>query len=119
MKAIDRVRNAYQAKRRRIVIPEWDNMEIYFGPITIGDMESIESRVKNPDSNYERNLLLIIHKAQDKEGKALFGFGDKRVLEQEGDLTILQRLIVFMWEGVPGLEMARKIVEENPTSDSD
>lgn len=115
MKAIDKVRNAYQAKRRKITIGEWDNLDVYFGPITIGDMETIETRLKNPDSNYERNLLLIIHKAQDVDGKPLFGFGDKQNLEREADLTILQRLIVFMWEGVPGLEAAKKIVEENPT----
>jgi hypothetical protein len=118
MKAIDRVRNAYQAKKRSIVIPEWDNLELWFGPITVDDMESIEARVKNQDSNYERNLLLIIHKATDADGKNLFNFGDRTYLEKQADLTVLQRIIVFLWEGVPGMDEAKELVRENPPSDS-
>jgi hypothetical protein len=61
---------------------------------------------------------MLIHKARDKEGKALFAFGDKVVLQKEADLTVLQRVIAFMWEGVPTLELATEQVEGNPTSDS-
>jgi hypothetical protein len=117
--AIDKVRSAYQARRRKHVVKEWDNLEMYFGPLTAEDMESVKTRVKDPDSDYEQNILLLIHKARDKEGKPLFAFGDKQVLMKESDLVVLQRAINFMWSGVPSLEEAREEVAENPTSDSD
>jgi hypothetical protein len=117
--AIDSVRSAYQAKRRKLVVPEWDNLEMHFGPLTVADMESVKTRVKDPDSDYERNVLLLIHKARDAEGKALFAFGDKLVLMKEADLVVLQRAINFMWAGVGTLGEAREQIEEDPTSDSE
>lgn len=118
-KAIDAVRSAYQAKRRSLVVPEWGDLEIYFGPLSIDDMESIERRVKDKDSRYERSVLLLIHKARDKEGKPLFEFGDKKVLEAEADVTVLNRIVAFMWEGVPDMDAARRELEGNPLSDSE
>ena len=116
--AIDSVRSAFQARRRKLVVPEWDNLEMYFGPLTVDDMESVQSRVRNPDSQFELQVLMLIHKARDVDGKALFAFGDKVVLMKEADLTILQRVIAFMWEGVPTLELATEQVEQNPISGS-
>ena len=116
--AIDKVRNAYQAKRRKYVVKEWDNLEIYFGPLTVDDMESVQSRVRNKDSQFELQVLMLIHKARDKDGKPLFVFGDKQVLMREADLVVLQDVVAFMWEGVPTPELALEQVEGNPTSDS-
>jgi hypothetical protein len=116
--AIDSVRSAYQAKRRSLVVPEWDNLEMYFGPLTVDDMESVKSRVRDPESDYEQNILLLIHKARDKEGKPLFAFGDKKVLQGEANLVVLQRVINFMWEGVASIAEAEKELEVDPTSDS-
>ena len=116
--AIDKVRNAYQAKRRKYVVKEWDGLEMYFGPLTAEDMESVKSRVKDPDSDYEQNVLLLIHKARDKEGKPLFVYGDKLTLMKESDLVVLQQAINFMWSGVPSMDEAREEVAADPTSDS-
>jgi hypothetical protein len=115
---IDAVRRAYTQKRRSIVVEEWGDLEMYFGPLTVEDMESIESRVRDPDSQYERNVILIIHKARDKDGGQLFNFGDKKILMAEADLTVLQRVIKFMWEGVLTLEDAKEEIEGNPISGS-
>jgi len=117
--AIDKVRNAYQAKRRKYVVKEWDNLEIYFDAITAEDMDSVKSRVQDPDSDYEQNVLMLIHNARDKEGKPLFVFGDKLTLMREADITVLQRAINFMWFSTPSLDEAREEIAENPTSDSD
>ena len=118
MKAIDRVRNAYQAKRRSIVVPEWENMELFFGPLTVDDMVSIESRVSSNGTGegeqYERSILMLIHKARTKEGTAVFHFGDKKVLMSEADLIVINRVIAFMSSDVPSLDEARKQVEADP-----
>lgn len=115
MKPIDRVRNAYQAKRRKIVIPEWDDMELYFGPVTGADIESVRTRLKDDSSLYEQNVLLIIHMAVDKEGKALFGFGDKQIMMREAEAQIINRLATFIWGRTPATdEEADKEIEESP-----
>jgi hypothetical protein len=116
---IDAVRRAYTQKRRKLVVPEWGNLEMYFGPLTVDDMESVNSRVKDESSAYERNVLLMIHKARDKEGSSLFNFGDKKVLEREADLLVMQRVINFIYEGVLDSDEAEEEVKGNPTSDSD
>jgi len=115
MKAIDRVRNAYQARRRKLVVPEWDNLELYFGPVVGEDMESIRHRLKDSDSLYEQAVLLVIHMAKDKEGKALFGMGDKRVLMQEAEVKVINRIAAFIWGSTPMTDAeADKELEDSP-----
>ena len=118
MKAIDRVRNAYQAKRRSIVVPEWEDMELFFGPLTVEDMVSIESRLSTNGTGegeqYERSILMLIHKAKTKEGRAVFNFGDKKVLMSEADLVVINRVVAFMSSDVPSLAEAKEQVETDP-----
>ena len=116
MKAIDRVRNAYREKRRMIAVPEWENLELYFGPLTVEDVVSVDARTNGKDDRYERNILMLIHKARTKEGKAVFGFGDKKVLMSEADLVVINKIVAFMWENVPDLEEAREEIEADPTT---
>ena len=116
---IDAVRKAYTAKRRKLVVPEWGDLEMYFGPLTVDDMESVNSRVRDEKSAYERNVLLMIHKARDRDGSSLFAFGDKKVLEREADLLVMQRVINFIYEGVLDSDEAVEEVGGNPTSTSD
>lgn len=113
LRPIDRVRQAYGGATRSLKIPEWEGMELFFGPLTTADMEAVEER--NPKNTYDRNIVLLIHKAKDSEGKPLFGMGDKTYLRVEGDFVVLQRIISFMFGTTFDLDAAKKEVEENPT----
>ena len=70
---IDRVRQAYGGATRSMKVPEWGGLELFFGPLTTADMEAVDAR--DPKSSYDRNLILLIYKAKDADGKPLFGMG--------------------------------------------
>ena len=118
--AIDAVRQAQSAKQRKLVIKEWGDLEMWFGPITIADLEAIEKR--EPRSSHERNIILLIHKARDKDGKPLFQMGDLHYLKTEADWTILNPIFAFMFESVIGagdVEEAKSELGETKASAGD
>lgn len=115
MKPIDRVRNAYQGKRRSIVVPEWGNLELWFGPLTVEDMVSIDERVGGNGNLYERSIYMLIHKARTQQGEPIFAFGDVKVLKTEADIAIVNRIIAAMTTDVPTLEQADEAIATDPT----
>ena len=95
-------------------MPEWDNMDLYFGPMTVADIEAIEER--DPKSGHERNLILLVHKAKNADGKPLFQMGDVHHLKTEADWIVLQRVFAFMFETALSPEEAREKIDSDPTS---
>jgi len=115
-KAIDIVRASSAKARRSIVVKEWGGLEIFFGKITVSDMEAVEER--DPKTPQERNLILLCNKAQDSEGHPLFDKGDIHFLRTEGDFVILQRVFNFMFESAYNLAEAKAELAKNPSSAS-
>ena len=111
-KAIDKVRAAYNASKRQFVIPEFDNLELWFGRLTTADMQAVLAR--EPKDTYEQDLLLLIHKAQDAEGKPAFQMGDLHYLKTEADYVVLRRVIAFMYDATA---LAEKEVEQQIAED--
>ena len=64
MKAIDRVRNAYREKRRHIVVPEWENLDLYFGPLTVAIDAHGNSIYEQVGKQVEENVIKIREKLQ-------------------------------------------------------
>ena len=116
-RAIDKVRSSYQAAKRQYVAPEFDNLEVWFGPLTTADMQAVAAR--EPKDTYEQDLMLLIHKATDAEGKPAFQMGDLHYLKTEADYLALRRMIGFMYQSTTLSEKeAAKQIAEDPSSAS-
>jgi len=111
---IDVIRRCSSSVKRSITIPEWEDLTLYFGKITIADWEGVEAR--EPKSDMERNIYLLISMAKLENGTPAFATGDKMFLTNEADFTVLQRVINFMFQSVyESVQEAERAVEENPT----
>jgi len=120
MKAIDAIRSAQSNSIRSLVVPEWGDLELFFTKLTIADQEAVEAR--EPKTPYDRQILMVIHKARDGEGAPLFQMGDAHYLKTEADFLVFQRVVKFMYETAFGLvtsvEDAVEQIEANPSSAS-
>ena len=115
---IDVIRRCSSAMKREIVVPEWEGMTLYFGKMTAADWDAVEMR--NPKTDMDRHLLLLIKMARLEDGTPAFQMGDRTYLRDEAELTVLQRVIAFMYEGqYASVEQAEEAIEGNPVSDSD
>lgn len=124
-KLVDRIREVAGAvPRKSIVVPEWDGVELFFTPMTIGDMRAVDER--KPKDLHDKNLILLIMKAKYEDGRAAFTMGDKNYLETEADYIVVQRVATFMYnvampEGKTDREMVdgqKAVLAERPTSGS-
>lgn len=117
-RAIDVIRQSTTDQRRSIVVSEWGGLEMFFSRLTSSDIASVGDR--DPKSPQERNLILLIHKARDREGRPLFQMGDLHYLMTEADWFVLQKVVTFMYESSYGgdLERAVEVLRENPSSAS-
>jgi len=103
---IDRILAHYAAQPvRRIEVPEWgegdEPLEIYVRPWTIEQM----SRVVTPGapSDLAANVNAIIEKAEDAEGKKIFGKEHKIKLLKFADANVINRVAAELFaEGVEG-----------------
>ena len=95
MTAIDRV-TAHFSKigTRKIVVPEWEGLEIHYTPITVGERKAIYARGEDAESIM---VNTIIEKAKDADGKPLFVLEDSARLFQKADATIIQRIASEMF----------------------
>lgn len=103
---IDLIRQAFSTKMTSIEIPEWPDengkpLVFYFGPMTAADMDVL-GQVFDKESNIpqiDRDLILLVHKARDADGKPMFLDVDKTYLKTSTFVTVLRRLLNFMWIG--------------------
>lgn len=123
VRAIDKVRGAFMKRRREVHVKEWD-LTLFFGPLTTADVDAVEERMESVEGldpakrRSEKNLLLLIHKAQNEDGSRAFEFGDKHWLATEADYVVIQRLIGEMYAGAITLEEARGKSEATEASAS-
>jgi hypothetical protein len=84
-------------------------------------MQYVEAR--EPKDTWERDLILLIHKAQDEDGGPLFAIGDKHYLLTEADFVVVRRVVNFMFltamTNKEDQEEARAQVATDPTSATD
>ncbi len=116
-RAIDMIRQNYMGERRCINVPEWGDLDLWFGPVTPSAMEQVEER--NPENNMARQLLLMVTMAQDEGGKPLFQYGDIIPIKENTEFSVLQRVFDFMLSSWLEKGEAKKKIKEDPTSDGD
>jgi len=75
---------------REITVPEWD-ATIYCQPVTIAERQRIYKDSKN-DNDYETLVKILIVKARDKEGAAIFTIADRQTLLIKTDSAVLVRV---------------------------
>jgi hypothetical protein len=119
-RAIDVIRHSYMGERRCITVLEWKDpqtgepLDLWFSPITPSAMEKVDDR--NPKTNLDRSLLLLVQMAQDEGGKPLFEFGDVRHIKDNTEFTVLQRVFDFMFSSLLEKVDAQQRIESDPTS---
>lgn len=68
---------------------------VFWHPLTIAERESIQKKVGSDDAN-DFALGLMIEKALDQDGKRLFQDGEKAILKNAVDASILQEIQLAM-----------------------
>jgi hypothetical protein len=77
-------------RRRSIHVPEFDET-IYVTPVNVLEMEKLMTLSGTGASNKEFHIWSIIEKAEDAEGKKIFGVEDKPYLEKM-DWSIISKI---------------------------
>lgn len=117
-RAIDRARSAWSATRNMLSVPEWPDsdgkpLEVFFTKLTAADVETV--RAREPKSDAEYNLIMLIQKAKDDTGRNLFEFGDRMALQNEVEYSVILRIIGAMAGiGQPqSLDEAKRVLGED------
>lgn len=82
---------------RKIEVPEW-GLDIYTSPVTIAERTRIYAGTKG-DNDYDLLVRILITKARDAEGKAMFTVADKATLLQRADSNVLIRVAAEIMSG--------------------
>ena len=91
MSAIDKVGEYFDNQDRgHIHVEEWD-LDIYWSPMTIGEIGRIERISKG--NNAQILIECLVLKAEDADGKKLFTLEDKAKLKRKGDPGIMGRIV--------------------------
>ena len=70
-------------------------LEIYWHPLTIAERESIQKKAGSDDAN-DFALGMLIEKALDEDGKRLFQDGEKAILKNAVEASVLQDIQLAM-----------------------
>jgi len=70
-------------------------LEIYWHPLTIAERESIQKKAGTDDAN-DFALGMLIEKALDEDGKRLFQDGEKAILKNAVEASVLQDIQLAM-----------------------
>jgi hypothetical protein len=89
--ALDRIKSHFDSLGvREIIVPEW-GFSVFSTPVTVFERHRIYNGSKG-ENDYEVLVKILITKAQDKDGKKLFGLEDKAALLQRADSAVLIRV---------------------------
>lgn len=97
MSIIDQAVAHYAAQERLVIsVPEWgtkDNpLQIHVFPMTMAEVNMIQSISKKNASNMDHAINIILIKARDAQGNRLFKLEDKDNLMQKTDYRIVVRI---------------------------
>lgn len=95
LRAIDRLKKAanLEAVKRTVELSDGSEFEMWVTPLTMAEREKAQKRVGSDDANAFA-LQLLINKAQDENGQALFLAGEIDVLKNEVKDKDLQALML-------------------------
>ena len=102
MAAIDIVKAHYESlETKSIRVPEWDNLEIFIKPMTMGEQAKLWKVQVDPDrSQFDLYAETIALKALDEAGKRLFSPADAKGLMNVGDMAVVERVASEMVEAI-------------------
>ena len=98
MRASELLRNKFGVSQLyKYEVKEGDEvvLDIYWHPLTIAERESIQKKTDNDDAA-DFALGMMIEKALDVDGKRLFQDGEKAVLRNAIDASVLQEIQMAM-----------------------
>lgn len=98
MRAAEILRNKFGVSQlyRHDVTQEGEVLfTVFWHPLTIAERESIQKKVGSDDAN-DFALGLMVEKALDEDGKRLFQDGEKAVLKNAVEASILQEIQLAM-----------------------
>ena len=98
MRAAELLRNKFGVSQLYKHVVESDGeavLEVYWHPLTIAERESIQKKAGTDDAG-EFALSLMIEKALDGDGKRLFQDGEKAVLKNAVEASVLQDIQMAM-----------------------
>lgn len=104
MALIDTVIGHYSSKGRLVVeVPEWQSEDlpdgkVYYTPFTLAERNKLLPELKKESLDFV--VGCIVMKAEDVEGKKLFGIEDKPKLKRFCEYAILDRVANQMLNGV-------------------
>ena len=95
LRAIDRLKKAanLEAVKRTIELSDGSEFEMWVTPLTMAEREKAQKRAGSDDANAFA-LQLLINKAKDENGEALFVPGEIDVLKNEVKDKDLQSLML-------------------------
>jgi hypothetical protein len=95
MRAIDKLRKAanFEPVRQTVKLDDDSELSFYVTPLTAAEREKAQRNSKTDSAN-DYALQLLVLKAKDENGDALFKSGDIPVLKQEVPDEILQTMIL-------------------------
>ena len=70
-------------------------LEVYWHPLTIAERESIQKKTDSEDAN-DFALNMMVQKALDADGKRLFQDGERAVLKNSVEASVLQDIQLAM-----------------------
>lgn len=122
-RVVDAIRTHFAADRRSLTVPEWTYPDgtpvtLYLGRVTVNDL--LGAIDKNPQGKaIERDVRLLVAKAEDAAGKPVFAQGDVHLLMSAADLGVLTRVLDFLRVGmIPSVQEATQALEPTPHSAS-
>ena len=98
MRASELLRNKFgvsQLYRHALEIDGEVALEVYWHPLTIAERESIQKKTDSEDAS-DFALNMMIQKALDADGKRLFQDGEKAVLKNAVEASVLQDIQLAM-----------------------
>ena len=95
LRAIDRLKKAanLEAVKKTVELSDGSEFEMWVTPLTMAEREKAQKRAGSDDANAFA-LQLLINKAQDQNGEALFVPGEIDVLKNEVKDKDLQSLML-------------------------
>ena len=94
MAAIELVKKHYASLgTRSIRVPEWDNLEIFVKPFTLGEQSELYQVQTVPKrSQFDLYAATIIIKARDANGNRLFADADIKAMMGAADQAVVERV---------------------------
>lgn len=98
MRASELLRNKFgvsQLYKHEVKDGDETVLEVYWHPLTIAERESIQKKAGSDDAN-DFALGMLIEKALDENGKRLFQDGERAVLKNAVEASVLQDIQLAM-----------------------